>query len=483
VKIDKRLHARAGIGSPRGLARVPVMSEDLNSSVGQTVGGGGDHTIPARVHLSSSTSLKRDVSCSARNNLYTHHWDGGAEYDDDNHGGGGHNSFARSHSHIMNCRSRECTGRDMCDTTRNLFPVSGPAVPPRPRTMGEVAVAVAHVSRRESEVSAREASAAERDAAAVLQRSEFQASSSAQVAAVLEIAGEAEAAGEAASKSQAANVALAAQLDRREADIEAREAREESIAFAAACESVASREREAGRVAESLRAQSAAVTRREEVVTRREEVVERRDEDVATRVATAEARETALREVIALTRERESACVVHAAQLKAYEGAVKRMTAAAERREADVGARATAVEDRDRAGETRAAEMADTAGALADAEADLDRRAAELARRETAAAELGVKAAAKLKVETAAATARQAAAEEMFAAATNERKASELARDSAVVMARETAQMEADATERSEALEGRHAERFAALEETLTPITRNPRSKTLNPKS
>ena len=104
------------------------------------------------------------------------------------------------------------------------FVDGGPGQPPMPlRTPADIAAAAARVSRREAEVSAREAHVAEREASAAVAEAEAKRNNDARAASVLQIAGEAEAAAAAASKVQAANDALAAQLERRETSVRARE--------------------------------------------------------------------------------------------------------------------------------------------------------------------------------------------------------------------------------------------------------------------
>ena len=103
------------------------------------------------------------------------------------------------------------------------FVDGGPGQPPMPlRTPADIAAAAARVSRREAEVSAREAHVAEREASAAVAEAEAKRNNDARAASVLQIAGEAEAAA-AASKVQAANDALAAQLERRETSVRARD--------------------------------------------------------------------------------------------------------------------------------------------------------------------------------------------------------------------------------------------------------------------
>ena len=109
-------------------------------------------------------------------------------------------------------------------TAAPTFVEAGAGRAPMPlRTPAEVVEAAARVSRREAEVSAREARAAERESALAMADVTARASRDARAANTIAVAAEADSAASAASDARAANLAVAANLDRRETAVRARE--------------------------------------------------------------------------------------------------------------------------------------------------------------------------------------------------------------------------------------------------------------------
>ena len=190
-----------------------------------------------------------------------------------------------------------------------LFVEGGPGRPPMSlRTPGEVVEAAARVSRREAEVSAREARAAERESAFAVAEAAARTSRDARAASTLAVAAEADSAATAASDVHASNLAVAANLDRRETALRARELalaeRERSTTAVAIAERervAASREAAANVMADDAR--------------RRVDALEARERECDAREAELETRERVLRDLAAVTRAREAACASREARL------------------------------------------------------------------------------------------------------------------------------------------------------------------------
>jgi hypothetical protein len=133
-------------------------------------------------------------------------------------------------------------------TAAPTFVEAGAGRAPMPlRTPAEVVEAAARVSRREAEVSAREARAAERESALAMADVTARASRDARAANTIAVAAEADSAASAASDARAANLAVAANLDRRETAVRARERAVAERERGATAEAVAERERVAAR--------------------------------------------------------------------------------------------------------------------------------------------------------------------------------------------------------------------------------------------